>query len=203
MADVATFFFFFFLRFPSFLFHSAPSIFPRALLWSYHSLSFFGVFLDLTDFTLHWCSLHILPTFFLSLQLMACFFINHLHPYSLLSFLISSLFLHHFVLSFPSKVPHILLLVLLLLLAPCHSLWGLLILYWGPFSSLSCQKEMGSSDVPSHDKQILSPTKLFGLQSAHTHKLKCKTDGRKRGMIRKARWRKRGEGELICTPIHF
>ena len=35
---------------------------------------------------------------------MACFFINHLHPYSLLSSLISSpFFLHHFVLSFPQK----------------------------------------------------------------------------------------------------
>jgi len=100
------------------------------------------------------------------LNLKACFFIYHLHPYFPI-FLISSPFLHHFFLSSPLKVPHI-----LLLLPPCHSLSEA---YWfsaeASFPSLSCQKEMGSSDVPNHDKQILffSRRTLWKTEPTPTH----------------------------------
>lgn len=70
----------------------------------------------------------------------------------------------------------------------------------GPFPpSFSCQKEMGSSDVPSQTNCV-SPANLFGIQSTHPQIGEIKTDGTQRVMIRKDGKR---EAVPICTPILF
>lgn len=140
-----------FLVSSSFLFHSTPCLRLCTIL----------------SFTLIFCVFNkSFLSFFSRLKLVVCFFINHLHPYYSLSPLISSPFLHNFLLSFPPKYPHILLLPVILSL----SLWGLLVLFWGLFSSLSCQKEIGCSDVPNHDKQVICLPQKSLYYKAHTHK---------------------------------
>lgn len=112
---------------------------------------------DLTDFRLYWCSLHIFSKPFLSsLNLMASFFINHLHPYFSPVFSFPLLFC---IISCPScLLPYL-----------SFSLWGLLILNWVLFPYLGCQKEMGSSEAPSHDKMHLSCRTLCKIAYTFTN----------------------------------